>query len=749
MMIRWYKLLLLGIVTGLMGAGVFLTSHGQKLEEKFGLYWLFHLRGPVAAPDEVVIIAIDQPSAAQFNLPLLPRLWPREMHAQLIERLTAAGARLIIFDLIFDSPSPVPGQDKKLSHAMSAAGNTVLMERLTYQNTELTFDGNREHSLARHEGAMRLLPAIAGAALASAPFPLPKAERVNDYWVFKASAGDFPTVPVIVLQLLALPLQDEFVRMLKDADPESALQLTAGTVDRMGVEDWVFALRQLFVNNPQLAARMQLQLHRHATLNASQKRLLAALLAVYSGDERYYLNFYGPPRTVKTLPYFQAFQVLAGGDPVAANDFKDKVVFVGFSGATQPEQDLVRDDYHTVFSNPDGLYISGVEIVATAFANLLENKPLMPLAYPDGLTVIFLFGLMLGIVFQKISTRNAIACMIFVIIFYTFCAYYVFLQDAIWIPLVIPLMQIVLAFVMAEALKHYWAEEKAKQLEAQLAEIKSILGSSYPDPAIEEVLGKDRDEVGIYGSCLTTDVEGYTTLSEPMDPGILSHLMAQYRDVLKSPIKQHHGHIMDMTGDSMLAIWIANPANMSARAQACDTALNLAAAVERFNQSQPQDQPQLPTRIGLHFGEMALRRGDGNYSVAGDVVNTANRIQGANKILKTHILLSGEVTGDLDGFLIRALGSFLMPGRIKPIQLFELVAQRQSATQEQYWICESFARALAAYSAQQWTQAGNGFSEILDVFPLDGPSQFYRSLCQRYENEPVTSLWPIYKIDSK
>lgn len=81
MIARWYKFLLLGIVTGLIGAGFFLTSYGQALEERFGLYWLFHLRGSIAAPDEVTVIALDQPSATQFNLPLLPRLWPREMHA--------------------------------------------------------------------------------------------------------------------------------------------------------------------------------------------------------------------------------------------------------------------------------------------------------------------------------------------------------------------------------------------------------------------------------------------------------------------------------------------------------------------------------------------------------------------------------------------------------------------------------------------------------------------------------------------
>lgn len=307
MTIRWHKLLAFGVVIGLMGAGVFLTPHGQKLEEKFGLYWLFHLRGPIAAPDDVVIVALDQPSATQLNFPLLPRLWPREMHAQLIEWLTAAGARIIVFDLIFDSPGLVSEHDKQLSRAMSAAGNTVLIERLTYRNTGLTLDESRESGVIRHEGTMQLLPAIADAARVTAPFPLPKAERVNDYWVFKASAGDFPTVPVVVLQLLALPLHGELVRLLADADAVPALQLSDGAISRMDVEDAVFAMQQLFVHTPQLAGEIQMRVHRHATLNAAQKRLLAVLLAVYSGEEKYHLNFYGPPRTVKTIPYFQAF----------------------------------------------------------------------------------------------------------------------------------------------------------------------------------------------------------------------------------------------------------------------------------------------------------------------------------------------------------------------------------------------------------------------------------------------------------
>ena len=742
---RWYKRLLLSIITGLIGVGVFLTPYGQKLEEKFGLYWLFHLRGAIAAPDEVVVIAIDQPSATQFNLPLLPRLWPRDMHAQLIDLLAAAGARIIVFDLIFDSPSVSAEHDKKLAQAIHAAGNTILIERLTYQHGVPIADEKSSPNTIWQEGVIQLIPEIANVARASAPFPLPKAERVNDYWTFKSSAGDFPTVPTVVLQLYALPLHDTFVRLLNAADPVAAAQLPTATAGKIDAEDWMLALRQLFVKNPRLAEKIKLQSN---LLDTDSSRQLAALLAVYAGDEKRYLNFYGPPRTIRTVPYFQALQSLAAGQDIVS--FKDKVVFIGFSGATQIEQDLVRDDYHTVFSNSDGLYISGVEIAATAFANLLEIKPVTPLPYLESLIAIFLFGFVICVPFQSLSTNNAIACGLLSIAFYVLVAYLLFKQNVVWIPLTIPLFQITLAFIAAEALKHYWSEKKARQLEMQLAEIKKFLGSSFPNPIIEDALGKNCDEARIYGLCLTTDVEGYTALSEPMDPGVLSHLMMQYRNILRNPIKLHHGHVMDMTGDSMLAIWIADPSNVSVRAQACNAALNLAAEVERFNRAQPQDHPQLPTRIGLHSGEMALSRGEGNYSVVGDAVNTTNRIQNVNSILKTQILLSGEIAGDLDDFLIRALGRFLMPGRIKPIQLFELMAQRQSSDQQQNWLCENFTHALAAYHAQRWVEAERGFAEILNAHPLDGPSLFYRSLCRHFqENEVMINLWPIYRIGNK
>ena len=749
-MTKWFKQLLLGSFIGLFGVLIYLLPFGLALEEKFGLNWLFHLRGAITAPDDVVVVAIDQPSATQLDLPITPRLWPRDLHASLIDKLTEAGARVIIFDLIFDTPSATPDNDKKLAHAIKAAGNVVLIERLVYRDTGLLIDDEQSQTRLFEEGPAPLLPIIADAAEARAPFPLPKAERVNDYWTFKASAGDIPTAPVIALQIFTLPIYDDFVRLLQAADPTITEQLPSHSKDN-DIEDLILTLRHIFINRPQMTQKIQTELNRDSNMSLAKKKMVTSLLNLYSGQDKHYLNFYGPPRSVTTIPYYQVLQLHENNSNKnlpEGIDFKGKVVFVGFSGATQPEQDIVRDDYHTIFSNPDGLFISGVEIAATAFANLLENKPIRPLPLSGALGILFLLGFVMGIVYLILSTRESIVLGIFVISIYTFCTYYLFKEAAIWLPVMIPFSQILFAFILAEIQKHHLEKRKSKQLEIQLMEIRKSLGSSYPNKTVEKILGS-KDEYGIYSPCLTTDVAGYTTLAELMDSRDLGQLINGYRDVLKNPIRQHEGHIMDMIADSMLAIWIDDPENAILRTKACQASLDLAAAVERFNQSQSDSRLLLPTRIGLHFGEMSLRRGDGSYNVIGDVVNTANRIQGANKVLKTRILLSSEVVDGLDGFLTRSLGDFILPGKTIPVRLLELMAYRQSASEKQLWLCEIFARALNAYQLQRWTEASQGFYDILKVFPTDGPTQFFHSLCLRYKDESPAGSWPTSRIDSK
>lgn len=641
-MTHWYRQLILSVFIGLFGVMINLTPWGLLLEEKFGLFWLFNMRGEITAPHDVVVISIDQPSATHLELPITPSSWPRRLHGELVENLTAAGARVITFDLVFDKPSDDAENDEILARAIQESRNVVLAERLGFEETEMLMDdANEIQYLITKEGPTQLFPIIADAAMAHSPFPLPKVSRVNNYWAFKPGAGDVPTMAASALQVFAIPIYNDFVRLLNDVNPEYTTTLPAD-IETADIEDLILTLRSLFVHNPLLKQQMKAALGRDSSLDRFDKRLIISLLNLYSGEATRYLNFYGPPRTVKTIPYYQVLQ-LGSMDSSEWHDLKDKAVFVGFSAMTQLAQDKVRDDYNTVFSNIDGLYISGVEIVATAFANLLDNRPIRPLPVKGSLGILFLLGFGMGIIFLLLPNRNAIVLSGLLISLYVFNVYYQFKEAGIWLPLIVPLfLQMPLALFGSISLKYINAKSEHQRI---VHAIEYYLPERVIDDIVKRTGSNIPSDQSVYGACLSTDVDMYTTISENMTPLQLRELLKEYYFVLFALIEQHNGTVLDIAGDGMLAIWAAPVANENLRQQACLACLGLADAIEEFNQS--SNKPVLPTRIGLNFGEMALGRigteHHQEFHAVGDTINTANRIQGLNKYLKTRLLISTKV----------------------------------------------------------------------------------------------------------
>ena len=587
-----------------------------------------------------------------------------------------------------------------------------------------------------------LLPIIASAALAHAPFPLPRAATVNTYWTFKASAGDIATLPVAAFQAHTITVYDDFVRLLIRVNPAYAVELPADK-NALAIEELISTLRQVFTNDPQITPKLQAALKHDISLNTEKKKMLNSLIKLYAGSEMRYLNFYGPPRSIQTIPYYQVLQQPGDNQAAPGNiDFNGKAVFIGFSAATQFEQDRIRDDYHTVFSKYDGLTVSGVEIAATAFANLLEDKPvrLSPFAERSGL--LFLFGFILGIVFLAFSSRNAMLVGVVLVAIYAGYANFQFEETGTWLPLFIPLfIQSPLAVFASLSLKYYREQREHRQIEEQFERFLPERVVRHIKEGVNQITPTDRLVSGV---CLATDIANYTPLSENMSPAQLSQLMNDYYTALFEPVEKYGGDISDVVGDAMLALWTASNSNLLVRQKACLACLDIAAAVDRFNLV--DNRPKLITRFGLHSGEIMLGRvGDSRhfeYRAVGDVVNTANRIQAANKKLGTRLLLSSEVVADLDDFLIRPLGDFLLTGKSFPVSLSELVAHKQAASIEQRWLCEIFGLALQAYQSGKWQQAYNGFSEILNVFPHDGPAQFFSNRCHQHEFMPAVGPWP-------
>jgi adenylate cyclase len=219
--------------------------------------------------------------------------------------------------------------------------------------------------------------------------------------------------------------------------------------------------------------------------------------------------------------------------------------------------------------------------------------------------------------------------------------------------------------------------------------------------------------------------------------------MHEYFEATFAPIHKNGGFVVDLKGDSILAIWKAAKPEARIRQQACDAALGLARAVDEFNQRLAT--LKLPTRIGLHAGELLLGNiGAGEhyeYGVTGDTVNTASRMDGLNKYLGTQILVSAEVISELKGFLTREAGGFLLKGKAHPIVVHELLCRLEDSDEKQKQACAIFADALAMFRQREWAEANKKFHRCIELIATDNLAYFYLRLCNEYLKHPPEESW--------
>lgn len=741
---RFLKVAATGLVIGISGVIMSITPVGKELQENAGLHLLFKMRGVRRAPPEVLVITLDKSSADHLNLPSAPRKWPRSLHADLINKLIDNKPAVIAFDLIFSDPGPA-GHDTALAAAIRKAGNVVLVEWL--KTDEIPVFDHKGVQTGSHK-LEKIIPPIApfaNPALTSAPFALPKVPvKVNSYWTFKTSAGDTPSLPVAVFQVYAMTVYNELRQLLQIFNPALAERLPANleqVIKEKKVKEVIQLLKDYFEKNPLTAQTLlkTMQESPSLSLDARQKKLLVSLIRMYQGPQVRYLNYYGPPGTISTIPYYQILgdQKYASGGGTR-HDLSGKVVFIGLSEQLRPEE---KDGFYTAFSQPNGVDISGVEIAASAFANLLEDLPVEPLDAGAHSAVIVLWGVLISIVCLLSPTLAAAGWSVGLSLIYITFAHYQFKYAGVWYPVVFTLFfQMPLAFLITVFWKYFHANRERRN-------IRTTFGYYLPDNVVNQ-LAKNMSDIAnsrriVYGTCLMTDAHKYTTLSEAMEPDELSRFMNRYYEVIFEPVKKNFGIVSDVIGDSMMALWATARPDTTARNLACRAALEIVRAVEKFNQS--SESRQLPVRIGMHSGYISL----GNvgaidhfeYRAVGDIVNTASRMEGLNKYLSTQILVSDKVLDQLDGFIKRWLGRFILAGKIKSVEVYELICQVESSGAKKIEFCNTFARGLDAYQRQSWKDAIDCFNGAFKMDPADGPSRFYRTLAEKYRVVPPPAGW--------
>jgi adenylate cyclase len=262
--------------------------------------------------------------------------------------------------------------------------------------------------------------------------------------------------------------------------------------------------------------------------------------------------------------------------------------------------------------------------------------------------------------------------------------------------------------------------------------------STYLSPDVIKELEADPDKLKLGGekklmTAMFTDVKGFSTISEALDPNELVTLLNQYLTSMSDIILDAAGTIDKYEGDAIIAFWGA-PLYSERHAQsAVESALRMKKAEAEMNQRFAREKIHpgpLLTRIGINTGDMTVgnmgteRRM--NYTMMGNAVNLAARLEGVNKQYGTWILTSQATRDALDDtILLRKLDKVAVVGIRLPVRLFEVVCPRADATNAVQEKIPVFEKAIDCYETRDWDGAQRLFEQVLAIDPADGPAKTF------------------------
>lgn len=671
------------------GVSVWLTPAREALDGLF-IRSLFLTRGALPAPADVLVVGIDRPSVQALGLSDDTAHWPRRLHAHAVNQLARAGATAIAFDMHFAEPD---ADDALFAAAVRRAGNVVLFSLL---RGEAVVGGYRE-SLEPPRAP------LAGAAAGTAPFPLPKWPlEVRHCWAFKREAGGVPTLPAVAYQIAA---RADYARLLPLLPRD--------------------AVRSVNASWPQRMQALRAALSRGAPAPHAADVGLQRLIDFYTRDDARLINFYGPPRTIATLPYADVVQGRFSASAIAG-----KTVFIGLSENLEP---LQKDGFYTVFSRADGLDLSGVEIAATAFANFARGESLQAWRGGAQLLLVGLVALGLALAIALPGARG-LAALVALLVAGVAAAYGLFVARHTVLPLAVPLgVQWPLALAI-------FAVEHARRLRQSRSELRAAFAHYLPTQLLDRTADRPQLADGelVDAVCLASDAARYTSLAERLPPGELARELNAYYGALFPVVQRHRGIITDVVGDCMMAVWTGP----SACDRAVAAALELQTAVDAYNAAAPH---ALATRFGLHYGRLVLGNVGASqrleYRAVGDTVNTASRIQALNKALGTQRLISESVrTNTTVGVHTRDVGRFRLAGREQPLRLFELL---NPADGDRAQDLAAFEDALRLFEVGDFDRARTAFAALLQARPGDGAARFYLARCELALHDGTVTAEPI------
>ncbi|MFO7568293.1 MAG: adenylate/guanylate cyclase domain-containing protein [Smithellaceae bacterium] len=700
-----------GLAAGLIGACValvfFLPGWLDRWEAKSWDARVQLMAAPTDTTKDIRVILLDQNSLDWGkNENGLSWPWPREVYGAVINFCKRAGVKSLAFDVLYTEPSKYGVADDE---AMGEAMRGLPVSGAVF--------------LSRTSGSDTVWPSFAP--------PLRGSITGLEAWMTKTGYQPFLRAVFPVPEIAAGAALLANVHLQPDAD--NVYRRTA-----------VF---EVFDHKPVLSLGLAayLAVHPDAPLAIEPGRLRLDNKVIPLDDRgQAILNFRGPSGTHKIYSAASVIQSEVNfqnnEEPVILDieDFRGKYVFFGFSAPG------LYDLRPTPVS---GIY-PGVEIAATMLDNLLSGDFMRPVPRSVALLVTLIMALLAGLATASASgiLRNAIT--------YTLClagpvvlcliAYHL----GFWLPLVVQETAVAVTLVCA-GLIYYSTEGRQK------AFIKNAFKQYLSHDVIEQIiahperlkLGGERKTLSIFFS----DLEGFTGISEGLDPETLTNLLNVYLSAMTDIIHEEGGTVDKYEGDAIIAFWNAPLAQPDHAVRCVRAALRCQEKLARmrpdFRQSLKRD---LHMRIGINTGQAVVGNMGSHsrfdYTMIGDAVNLAARLEGINKQFGTYTMIS-QTTKDLlaEAFPAREISRVAVVGRREPVVVYEpMLSDGIDETIKK--AMDTFSKALAFFYRGDFAGAQNLFSVIAKNDPV---ARAYISKCEELLARPPESWQGVWVVTTK
>lgn len=683
----------------------------------------FARRGPLHYPkDSLDVIIISISDKSETTVPdRFP--FPRSYYARAIRNLNRAGVKVIGIDLTFEQPDEHgSNNDRELFKAIQQYRNVVVAGKTDLRKEEATVNRENEnfHSIFY----------TADSAVGSVFVPNDADGVFRRYMPFTKMPGQERYIPSFAFAILNKVLGLPFTQYATNNPHEFAL----GNLHVPKYDDI-----SMLINYYGPAGKTFRQVD------------IAEIL-----DDQYFVT--KEEKKLKT-------PINMFDDPdiglLYDNTFKNKIVLIGPYFAESKDLFNVSVSEEG-FSEHNQMY--GVELHANALQMLLHQNFLYKLSgWLEALLILILSIVTFVIVtyLKLIRTQYAFIVEIAAVIVVAgmiegilALSYYAFAVHNLVLPVVSPIAAIVLNYV-GSAVYQYLTERKQKMM------IKGMF-SQYLNPSVVNELiahpeklklGGEKKELTVFFS----DIAGFTNFSERLEAEELIHLLNEYLTAMTEVIFRFNGTLDKYVGDAIMAVWGVPVELPNGALNACKAALQMQKeAREMAEKWKSEGRPELVVRMGLNTDYMIVGNVGGlsrfDYTVIGDSVNLASRLEGANKAYGTRTMIS-ERTHELvkEKLICRELDYLIVKGKTQPIRVFELIAEQKNFTNERKLrLLDIYHKGLEQYRRRNFKDALETFYEALLIDEDDSPTLLYLARTDKLMKSPPPKDWNgVFELKTK